>query len=465
LIGMLDAAFLSRIQFGFVMSFHILFPAFTIGLAWWLVFLEALWLRDRRDALRDLYFFWVRIFAVSFAMGVVSGIVMSFQFGTNWSRFSVVAGNVIGPLLNYEVMTAFFLEATFLGVMLFGWRKVSDRAHFLATCMVAIGTLISTFWIISANSWMQTPTGYSVSDGIYSPADWWAVIFNPSFPYRLAHMVLAAFITTAMVVGGTAAWYLLRARFAEPAKLMLKCALVFIAITVPVQILVGDLHGLNVRDHQPAKLAAIEARWDTASGVPLTLFAIPDEAAETHRYALDVPRLGSLILTHDWGGEVVGLKDFPRNERPPVAPVFYAFRVMVGLGVAMLALALAGLVLWGRGRAFDTRWYLRAWVALAPAGFVAVRAGWYTAEIGRQPWLIDGLCRTVDGFSDSVAAGSVLASLVTFVIVYAILFGFGTWYLLRMMRRGPVAAPPRDDPGKTPARPMSAADESAESAP
>jgi cytochrome d ubiquinol oxidase subunit I len=312
---------------------------------------------------------------------------------------------------------------------------------------------------------MQTPTGYSVSDGIYSPADWWAVIFNPSFPYRLAHMVLAAFITTAMVVGGTAAWYLLRARFAEPAKLMLKCALVFIAITVPVQILVGDLHGLNVRDHQPAKLAAIEARWDTASGVPLTLFAIPDEAAETNRYALDVPRLGSLILTHDWDGEVVGLKDFPRNERPPVAPVFYAFRVMVGLGVAMLALALAGLVLWRRGRAFDTRLYLRAWVALAPAGFVAVLAGWYTAEIGRQPWLIYGLFRTVDGFSGSVAAGSVLASLVTFVIVYAILFGFGTWYLLRMMRRGPVAAPPRDDPGKTPARPMSAAEESAESAP
>jgi cytochrome d ubiquinol oxidase subunit I len=462
---LLSPLLLSRIQFGFVISCHILFPAFTIGLASWLAFIEWRWLRTRDALWRDLYFFWVKIFAVSFGMGVVSGIVMSFQFGTNWSVLSERAGNILGPLLSYEVLTAFFLEATFLGVMLFGWRKVSHGLHFFATCMVALGTLISTFWIISATSWMQTPTGYSVSDGIYSPADWWAVIFNPSFPYRLAHMVLAAFITTAMVVGGTAAWYLLRARFVEAAKLMLKCALVFVAITVPVQVLVGDLHGLNVREYQPAKLAAMEARWDTASGVPLTLFAIPDADTETNRYALDVPYLGSLILTHSLDGEVVGLKDFPRNERPPVAPVFYAFRVMVGLGLAMLALVLAGLVLWRRGRVFETRWYLRAWVVLAPAGFVAVLAGWYTAEIGRQPWLIHGLFRTVDGFSGNVAAGSVLASLVTFVIVYAILFGFGTWYLLRMMRRGPVAAPPRDAPGRTPARPMSAADESAESPP
>src|SRR4051812_9550803 len=306
---MSDAEFLSRIQFGFVISFHILFPAFTIGLAWWLAFLEALWLRKREDHIRDLYFFWLRIFAVSFGMGVVSGIVMSFQFGTNWSKFSIAAGNVIGPLLNYEVLTAFFLEATFLGVMLFGWRKVSDRMQFLATAMVAIGTLISTFWIIAANSWMQTPAGYELRDGVFYPVDWWAVIFNPSFPYRLPHMVLAAFLTTATVVGGIAATYLLRGEHIEKAKLMLRCALAFVAITTPVQILVGDMHGLNVREHQPAKLAAIEARWETEKSVPLTLFAIPDENAETNRFAIDVPHLGSLILTHDWNGEVKGLKD------------------------------------------------------------------------------------------------------------------------------------------------------------
>jgi cytochrome d ubiquinol oxidase subunit I len=454
---MSDAEFLSRIQFGFVISFHILFPAFTIGLAWWLAFLEALWLRKREERIRDLYFFWLRIFAVSFGMGVVSGIVMSFQFGTNWSKFSIAAGNVIGPLLNYEVLTAFFLEATFLGVMLFGWRKVSDRMHFLATAMVAIGTLISTFWIIAANSWMQTPAGYELKDGVFYPVDWWAVIFNPSFLYRLPHMVLAAFLTTATVVGGVAATYLLRGAHVEKAKLMLRCALAFIAITVPVQILVGDAHGLNVRDKQPAKLAAIEARWDTEQSVPLTLFAIPDEAAETNRYAIDVPHLGSLILTHEWNGEVKGLKDFPPDARPPVAPVFFAFRLMVGVGLLMFAMAIVGLVLWRAGRLFTTRWFLRATALMTPAGFVAVLCGWYTAEIGRQPWLVYGLMRTADGFS-GVPLGSVVTSLVTFVVVYAIVFGFGTWYLVKLVRAGPVAAPPRATLVQTPARPISAAD-------
>jgi cytochrome d ubiquinol oxidase subunit I len=454
---MSDAEFLSRIQFGFVISFHILFPAFTIGLAWWLAFLEALWLRKREDRIRDLYFFWLRIFAVSFGMGVVSGIVMSFQFGTNWSKFSIAAGNVIGPLLNYEVLTAFFLEATFLGVMLFGWRKVSDRMHFLATAMVAIGTLISTFWIIAANSWMQTPAGYELRDGVFYPVDWWAAIFNPSFSYRLPHMVLAAFLTTATVVGGVAATYLLRNEHVEKAKTMLRCALAFIAITVPVQIFVGDAHGLNVRDKQPAKLAAIEARWETEKSVPLTLFAIPDEKAETNRYAIDVPHLGSLILTHEWNGEVKGLKDFPADARPPVAPVFFAFRLMVGIGLLMLAMAIAGLVLWRRGRLFTTRWFLRVCALMMPAGFLAVLCGWYTAEIGRQPWIVYGLMRTADGFS-GVPLGSVVASLATFVVVYAIVFGFGTWYLVKLVRAGPITAPPRGTLVETPARPMSAAD-------
>ena len=453
---MSDAEFLSRIQFGFVISFHILFPAFTIGLAWWLAFLEAWWLRTREDRIRDLYFFWLRIFAVSFGMGVVSGIVMSFQFGTNWSKFSIAAGNIVGPLLSYEVLTAFFLEATFLGVMLFGWRRVSHRTHFFATSMVAIGTLISTFWIISANSWMQTPAGYELRDGVFFPVDWWAVIFNPSFLYRLPHMIFGAFLTTASVIGGVAATYLLRGVHVEKARVMLRCALAFIAITTPLQIVAGDMQGLNVREHQPAKLAAIEARWETQRGVPLTLFAWPDERAETNRYDIEVPHLGSLILTHEWDGEVKGLKDFPADQRPPVKPVFFAFRAMVGIGMLMLAMAAAGLLLWWRGKLFESRWYLRLCALLTPAGFVGVLCGWYTAEIGRQPWIVYGLMRTNDAFS-GVDLGSVIASLISFVSVYAIVFGFGIWYIVKLLRKGPVAAPPLGTQNQTPARPMSAA--------
>jgi cytochrome d ubiquinol oxidase subunit I len=455
---MSDAEFLSRIQFGFVISFHILFPAFTIGLAWWLAFLEAWWLRTREDRIRDLYFFWLKIFAVSFGMGVVSGIVMSFQFGTNWSKFSIAAGNIVGPLLSYEVLTAFFLEATFLGVMLFGWRRVSHATHFAATSMVALGTLISTFWIIAANSWMQTPAGYELRDGIFYPQDWWAVIFNPSFLYRLPHMIFGAFLTTATVVCGVAAAYLLRGVHVDKARVMLRCALAFIAITVPLQIVVGDMHGLNVREHQPAKLAAIEARWETERSVPLTLFAWPDEAAETNRYAIEVPHAGSVILTHEWDGEVKGLKDFPADARPPVAPVFFAFRIMVGIGVLMLTMAVAGLLLWWRGKLFDARWYLRFCALMTPAGFLAVLCGWYTAEIGRQPWIVYGLMRTNDAFS-GVELGSVLTSLISFVCVYAIVFGFGTWYLIKLLRTGPVAAPPLGGTDQTPSRPLSAARE------
>ena len=455
---MLDALLLSRIQFGFVISFHILFPAFSIGLAWWLVFLEACWLKHGGDFWRDLYFFWMKAFAVAFGMGVVSGIVMSFQFGTNWARYSELAGNIVGPLLNYEVLSAFFLEATFLGVMLFGWNKVSQRTHFFATCMVAVGTLISSFWIIAANSWMQTPAGYSVHDGVFEPADWWAIIFNPSFAYRLPHMVLAAFITTAFVVGGVAASYLLRDRHREQAQAMLKLALAFIAITVPAQIFVGDLSGLAVREYQPAKLAAIEARWDTERGVPLTLFAWPDEENERNRFAFDVPRLGSLILTHSWDGEIKGLKDFPPRDRPPVKPPFFAFRIMVGLGFLMLGLAAIGLALWWRERLFASRWYLRAWQIMLPSGFIALLTGWYVAEIGRQPWVVYGLLRTADAVSP-VSAGSVLTSLLTFIFVYFFLFGFGVWYLVQLLRKGPQPAPAHVPVrAQTPARPLSAAD-------
>jgi cytochrome bd ubiquinol oxidase subunit I len=460
-----DALLLSRIQFGFVISFHILFPAFTIGLASWLAFLELRWLRTREQVWRDLYFFWMKIFAVSFGMGVVSGIVMSFQFGTNWSVLSERAGAVLGPLLNYEVLTAFFLEATFLGVMLFGWKRVSDRLHFLATCMVALGTLISTFWIISASSWMHTPQGHILTGaGIFEPADWWAIIFNPSFPYRLTHMVLAAFITTCFVIGGVSAWYLRRGEHLEAARRMLKLAVLFAAVTVPAQVVVGDLHGLNVGEYQPTKLAAMEGHWRShgeGAGVPLVLFGLPNEDQERNDYEVAIPRLGSLILTHSWDGEIQPLTAVPADERPPVAPVFWSFRVMVGLGLAMLALVAWSLLAWRRGRLYDSPALLRAWTWMIPSGFVCILAGWYVVEIGRQPWVVYGLMRTADAVSPNIDAGSVLASLIAFVAAYAIVFGAGITYLVRMARRGPVPqepAPERERGAKTPMRPLSVPD-------
>jgi len=417
------------------MSFHILFPAFTIGLASWLAFLAGAYLKTQRVMWRELYLFWLKIFAVSFGLGVVSGIVMSFQFGTNWSELSIRAGNILGPLLSYEVLTAFFLEASFLGVMLFGWRRVSPRAHFFATCMVALGTLLSTFWIISANSWMHTPAGYELKDGVFFPQSWFAIIFNPSFPYRLLHMTLAAFLTTCFVIGGVSAVYLLRNRHKEGALVQLKLAIVFGAIVVPLQIFAGDLHGLNVREHQPAKLAAMEGHWETQRGAPLILWAIPDKESETNRQQIEVPRLGSLILTHEWDGEVRGLKDFPRESRPPVAPVFFAFRVMVGIGLAMLAVVAWSIVQWRRGR-LHSQFLLRAWMTMTPMGFVAVLAGWYVTEIGRQPYIIYGLIRTSEAAS-AVDATSVLTSLLVFGMVYLFVFTAGVWYLLKLLRKGP----------------------------
>jgi cytochrome bd ubiquinol oxidase subunit I len=455
---------LSRIQFGFVMSFHIIFPAFTIGLASWLAFLAGMYLRTKRTLWRELYLFWLKIFAVSFALGVVSGIVMSFQFGTNWAGLSERAGNILGPLLSYEVLTAFFLEATFLGVMLFGWRRVSPRLHFVATCMVALGTLLSTFWIISANSWMQTPAGYEIRDGVFHAASWWQIIFNPSFPIRLTHMVLAAFITTCFVIGGVSAIYLLRDRHREGAVLMLKLASVFAAITVPLQIFVGDLHGLVVHEHQPVKLAAIEAHWETQRGAPLLLFAIPDEERETNRYAIGIPKLGSLIVTHDLDGEIRGLKDVPRDQRPPVAPVFYAFRVMVGVGMLMLLTTVWSLLRWRAHKLADTRALLRMWAIMSPAGFIAVLAGWYTTEIGRQPYVVYGLMRTHEAAS-AIGAASVLTSLVAFGTIYLFVFIAGSYYLLKLLRRGPqpVETPMRHPEDKTAARPLSLPEDAVES--
>ena len=456
----LDPVLLSRLQFAFVMSFHILFPAFTIGLASWLAMLEGLWLKTGKDIFIQLFHFWLKIFAVSFAMGVVSGIVMSFQFGTNWSRFSEATGNVLGPLMAYEVMTAFFLEAGFLGIMLFGEKRVGKGIHFFATLMVAIGTLISTFWILSANSWMHTPAGYELRNGIFYAKDWVAIIFNPSFPYRLVHMVMAAFLTTAFVVGGVSAWYLYQGRVVDHAKLMFAMAVGFITIVAPLQIIAGDFHGLNVGKYQPAKLAAMEGHWDTAEvPVPLILFALPDQKEERNRLAVEVPYVGSIVLTHTLDGKVTGLKDFKPEDRPPVAIVFWAFRIMVGLGVLMLLVGVYGLYLYWRGRLYTTAWFHKLCMAMTPAGFLAVLAGWITAEVGRQPYVVYGLMRTADAASP-VAATSVMVSLISFMLVYGVVFGAGTYYLLKLIRQGPATAEAETATVfKTAARPLSLSDE------
>jgi cytochrome d ubiquinol oxidase subunit I len=445
------------------MSFHIIFPAFSIGLASWLAFTAGMYLKTRRVLWRELYLFWLKIFAISFGLGVVSGLVMSFQFGTNWAELSTRAGNILGPLLAYEVLTAFFLESTFLGVMLFGWRRVSPKLHFLATCMVALGTLISTFWILAANSWMHTPAGYEIRDGVFYARDWLAVIFNPSFPYRLVHMTLAAFITTCFVIGGISATYLLRNRHREAAETMLKLAISFAAIAVPLQIIAGDQHGLSVHKHQPAKLAAIEGHWETLpGGVPLVLFGWPDQAAELNRMEVSVPKLGSLIITHTLDGEIKGLKEFAREDRPPVAPVFFAFRVMVGVGMLMLALVAWSALRWRAGKLFGSKLTLRAWMLMTPAGFIAVLAGWYTTEIGRQPYVIYGLMRTAQAAS-AVDARSVITSLVAFGSVYLFIFIAGSWYLLKLLRKGPQPVGEHVlQPQKSAQRPMSLADDALE---
>ncbi len=444
----LDPLLLSRIQFAFTISFHIIFPSFTIGLAAWLVVLEALWLKTGKPIYQHLAQHWAKIFAVSFGMGVVSGVVLSYEFGTNWSELSRRGGNVIGPLMSYEVLTAFFLEAGFLGIMLFGRQRVPKGVHFFATCMVALGTAISAFWILSANSFMQTPAGFRVDAlGVLHVADWWQVIFNPSFPYRFAHMVAAAYLTTAFIVAGIGAWYILRERSVPHGRIMLGMGLSLLVWLAPLQLVIGDLHGLNTLEYQPAKIAALEAHWNTERGFPLILFAIPDPKAEKNNYEISIPALGSLILTHDWDGEIKGLKSFPPEDRPnPIIP-FFAFRIMVGIGMIMIAVGIVGSILWLTGRLYGSRWFLRTMVLVSPLGFLAVLSGWFVAEVGRQPWTVYGVLRTADAVSP-VPGGSVLASLILFVLVYGIVFGAGLYYIGKLVQRGPDETPPVPEEGE-----------------
>jgi cytochrome d ubiquinol oxidase subunit I len=441
-----DPVFLSRLQFVWVVAWHILLPAFTVGLASYIAVLEALRLSTRREVHARVANFWIKIFAVSFGMGVVSGIVMPFQFGTNWSRFSDATSNVISPLLAYEGLTAFFLESAFLGVLLFGRKLVPAWAHFIAALMVAGGTLLSAFWILATNSWMQTPAGYEIVDGRFFAKSWLEVIFTPSFPYRLAHTVVAFYVTTGFVVVSVAAYYLRRQRFVPEARSMLSMSLWLLSVLVPLQLFIGDAHGLNTRDYQPAKLAAIEARWDTASAVPLSLFAIPDERAETNHYDIEIPVLGSLILTHDPNGTVRGLKDWPRDQRPPVAVPFFAFRIMVGIGLLMLALTAASWWLRAKGRLFETGWFLRSCELAAPLGFLAVLAGWTTTEVGRQPWTVYGLLRTADSVTPSLTGSDVALSLVGYAVVYLIMFPAGLTMMARIVHKGPLEPATEPEP-------------------
>ncbi|WP_343547750.1 cytochrome ubiquinol oxidase subunit I [Ralstonia sp.] len=434
-----DALHLARLQFAFTVSFHIVFPAISIGMASFLAVLEWRWLLTGDQAYKTMFQFWSKIFAIGFGMGVVSGVVMAYEFGTNWSGFSQVAGNITGPLLHYEVLTAFFLEAGFLGIVLFGWERVSPRAHFFATLMVALGTLISTFWILASNSFMQTPQGFAIENGRIVPVDWLKVVFNPSFPYRLAHMTIAAFIVAGFMIAACGAWHLLRGRRDEPVKRSFSMALWLMLLLAPIQIFIGDAHGLNTREYQPAKIAAIEGLWETEKGgTALNLFGLPDMEAEVTRYAVQVPHLGSLILTHSWDGEIRGLKTFPKAERPYSPIVFWSFRIMAGLGMLMLLTAVLGLLLRKGGRLYEARWFQRFVLCMGPSGLIALLAGWVTTEVGRQPWTVYGVLRTEDSVSP-VSAQLAGVSLLIFVIVYFAVFGMGVYYMLKLMRRGPVA--------------------------
>ena len=455
----LDPVILSRIQFAFVIAFHFLLPAFTIGLASYIAVLEGLLLATKKQVYLRISTFWIRIFAVAFGMGVVSGIVLPYQLGTNWSRYSDATANIVGPLMAYEALMAFFLEAGFLGVLLFGRKLVPQWVHFFSALMVAIGTLLSAFWILAANSWMQTPAGFEIIDGRFVPTDWMAVIFNPSFPYRLLHTVTAAYLTTAFTVIGIAAWYLRHGRYLDEAKVMIAMGVILASMLVPAQALLGDLHGLNTLEHQPQKLAAMESLWETRAGAPAVLFALPDEAAEANHFEVSIPKLGSLYLTHSFDGVVRGLKDFPRANRPPVAPVFFGFRVMVGMWAIMFALTLWAWWLAWRNRLFGSPAFLRAATWAIPAGYVAVIAGWITTEVGRQPFVVYGHLRTADAVTPTLTGGDVLASLLTYIAVYIVVFGAGLNYFVRLVRQGlpePIEGQALR-PEQRPARPLSAA--------
>ncbi len=446
-----DAVLLARIQFAFTVAFHFIFPSISIGLASYLAVLNALWLKTKREAYFRLFKYWSRIFAIVFAMGVVSGITMSYQFGTNWSVFSDRAGPVIGPLLAYEVLTAFFLEAGFLGIMLFGRDKVGPGLHMFATAMVAIGTAISATWILSVNSWMHTPAGYLISaDGQFVPESWTAIIFNPSFPYRLAHTLTASYLTTAFIVGGVGARHLLKGRGGDDSvRIMFSMAMWMAALVSPVQILLGDLHGLNTLEHQPVKIMAMEGHFESyPEGAPLILFGIPNQEEGRMEATIKIPKLSSLILKHDPDAPLAGLDTVPDEETPPVAIVFWAFRLMVGLGSAMALVGLWSLAARWRRNLYQSRMLHRVAVLMAPSGLVAVIAGWITTEVGRQPYVIQGLLRTSDAAAP-VAAPAVAASLAAFAVVYFIIFGAGVFYILRLMSKppAPLERGPAIEPG------------------
>jgi cytochrome bd ubiquinol oxidase subunit I len=435
----ITALHLARAQFAFTISFHFIFPAFSIGLASYLAVLEVLWLKTGKNVYDNLYRYWVKIFAIVFVMGVVSGIVMSYQFGTNWAVFSDKAGPIVGPLMAYEVLSAFFLEAGFLGVMLFGINKVGPKLHFLATCMVAAGTLLSATWILAANSWMQTPAGWMTNEaGQFVPqGSWLAIIFNPSFPYRLVHTVIAAYLTTSLVVGAVGAWHLLRDRTNPGARTMFSMAMWMAAIVAPIQILAGDTQGLNTQEFQPAKVMAMEGHFDSyASGAPLVLLGIPDEENRRMTYSVEIPKLSSLILAHDLNAPLAGLDTIPRRDWPPVAIIFWSFRVMVALGFAILGLGLLSLLARIRGKLYEWTLLHRIAVMMGPAGFIAVIAGWVTTEVGRQPFTVYHALRTADSVSP-IAGPAVTGSLLAFVVVYFGAFVSGALYLVKLMAKPP----------------------------
>jgi cytochrome d ubiquinol oxidase subunit I len=454
----LSPLLLSRLQFAWVVSLHILLPAFTVGLSCFVATLEVLWWATKRDVYRRLSAFWIKIFAVSFGMGVVSGIVMPFQFGTNWSRYSDVTGNVVGSLMAYESLTAFFLESAFLGVLLFGRKLVPQWAHVFSAVMVAVGTLISSFWILAVNSWMQTPQGFHAENGRFYPDSIAAIIFSPSFPYRLAHNVTAFLITTAFVVLGVGAWYRRLKRAPEESRVMIKMGLFFLIIAVPVQMVLGDMHGLNTLKYQPTKIAAMEGLWESGSSISANLFSIPDQDAEKNHFEVAIPHLGSLYLTHNFNGYVRGLKEWPREDRPPVAVVFFAFRVMVGMGMLMLFTVITGIVLLLRKRVFDSPRYLRWCIMISPIGFLAVLGGWVTTEAGRQPWTVYGHLRTADSVTPSLTGGDVLTSITLYILAYIVIFGAGIILLVRLVRVGPLTHEPErvEQSEARAARPLSA---------
>ncbi len=452
-----DVVLLSRIQFAFLVTFHIIFPSFTIGLAAWLATIEGMRLATGNPVYRRVFDLWLKVFAVSFGLGVVSGIVMAFQFGTNWSAMSEKMGPIQGPLLAYESFTAFLLEATFLGVLLLGRGRVPPLFYLFSCWMVALGTMASSFWIMCNNSWMQVPLGHEFVDGKLIPADWWAIVTGPIVMIRWPHMLFGAFLTTGMSIIATAAWYMLRDRHREEARVMMHWGLGLVAALIPVQLFVGHLTGEYVHKHQPAKFAAIEARWKTQQPASEVLIAIPDVAAERNLFAIEIPKLGSFIASGTWDSREVGLEEFPKEDRPPVLIPFFAFRIMVGMGLIMLAISWVGLFLWWRGTLETSRWFLWPAFLAFPTGFVAVISGWYTAEVGRQPWIVYGLMRTSEGITPSLTVDAVVFSLICYAVVYVTIFSFGSAYIYRLLRDGPyeVMTGPR---GATPNRPMAFGD-------